>query len=217
MSENDASAAPDAAGDATEGTPAAGGTPGTAGTAPADDRGAEDMLADAISSDDGTSDDPAKSLAAAQAEARKWRDLSRKNEAQAKKNADAARKLAEIDEASKTEAQKLTDRAAAAEQRATESEARYHRTLAAATYGLPPSLIDRIAGATEEEINSSAEELAAEINQRVAEQVAAAATGQPRTGGTRPVESLRPGAAPAGNDRASTDANVLFRQLMGQN
>lgn len=54
-----------------------------------------------------------------QAEAEKWQKLSRQNETRAKENAAAAKRLAELEEADKTEAQKLADKLAAAEERAT--------------------------------------------------------------------------------------------------
>jgi hypothetical protein len=185
------------------------------------------MLATALSDeadgdDDAGSDDPAKQLAAAQREAKKWRDLSRKNEtaakkalADAQKGAEAARKLAEIEDRDKSESQRNAERATAAEERAQQAEARYHRTLAAATYGLPPSLIDRISGSSEDEINESAEQLAAVINE-AAEQRTTAARGNGNGAPQRPVESLRPGAIPASSGGSSTDPNALFRQLMGQ-
>lgn len=46
-----------------------------------------------------------------------WKAEARKWEARAKQNSDAAQKLADIEEASKTEAQKLADKAASAEAR----------------------------------------------------------------------------------------------------
>jgi Domain of unknown function (DUF4355) len=200
------------------GAPAAGAaSPGVA------DQSAEALLAAAMNApeDDGAADagdDPAKQLAAARAEAKKWRELSRKTEAQAKKGADAQKRLAEIEEANKTEAQKLADRAAAAEAARAEAEAKYHRTLAAAQYGLPPALIDRIAGGTEDEITESAETLAAVINEQVETQVAARIAALTQNGGsrgTRPVESMRPGAIPASDAaKNSTNPNVAFRQLL---
>jgi len=199
-------------------------TPGVA------DRGAEDMLTEALSGDgDGDcGDDAAAQLAKAQAEVKKWRDLSRKNEARVKELSPAAQKLAEIEERDKTEAQKLADRAAAAERRAAEVEGRYHRTLAAAQYSLPAELIDLIGGTSEEEITASAEQIASVINTRVEEQVAArlaaitAANGNGNGNGTppqaparsqRPVESMRPGALPAGQD-AAFDGNSFIRQAL---
>ncbi|MFE6866016.1 hypothetical protein ACFVFS_05630 [Kitasatospora sp. NPDC057692] len=54
-----------------------------------------------------------------EAEAAKWKALSRENETRAKANADAARRLAELEEAQKSDAEKLADRLKAAEDRAT--------------------------------------------------------------------------------------------------
>ncbi|WP_333770938.1 hypothetical protein, partial [Streptomyces sp. IBSBF 2435] len=52
------------------------------------------------------------------AEVEKWKALSRQNEQRAKDNAAAAQKLQEIEDAAKTEAQRLADRATAADERA---------------------------------------------------------------------------------------------------
>lgn len=59
--------------------------------------------------------DDGKDLAA---EVAKWKAMARKHEATAKANSDAAKKLADIEEAQKTEAQKLADAKEAAERRA---------------------------------------------------------------------------------------------------
>lgn len=58
------------------------------------------------------------------AEAEKWKALSRKNEDQAKANAEAARKLADLETAQQTEAEKLAAKADAAEKRAADLIAR---------------------------------------------------------------------------------------------
>jgi hypothetical protein len=50
-----------------------------------------------------------------------WREQAKKQEKRAKENADAAKRLAQIEEANKTEAQKAADRVAAAEQAASEA------------------------------------------------------------------------------------------------
>lgn len=240
MSEDAAAGAGMAEGDAPAGTaPAAGAVPAATFTAPATgaaDQGAEDMLADAVNAgaDNGNGPDLAAQLKQTQDDLAKWKAASRKTEADAKKN---ALRLAEFEDAQKTEAQRLADRASAAEQRAAEAEGRYHRTLAAATYGLSPSLIDMLGGSTEDEINASAESLAAEINSRVAEQLAAqaaaaaaangAANGSASTASAaaaaararRPVESMRAGAAPAAADGPLTGGNFLhemYRDLKQQ-
>ena len=56
-------------------------------------------------------------LAAAKADRDKWQGLSRKNESRARENADKARRFDELEAASKTEAQRLAERADAADQR----------------------------------------------------------------------------------------------------
>src|SRR5438270_6909774 len=56
------------------------------------------------------------------AEAEKWKALSRQNEAQAKANASAAKRLADLEEAQKTEAQKLADAKVAAEKAAVDAQ-----------------------------------------------------------------------------------------------
>jgi hypothetical protein len=231
MSE-DAGAGAEGTGTADAGTPA--------GAADAGGDPAE-MLASALSDDgaddDADSGDPAKRLEAAEREAAKWKDLSRKNETaakryqtQAQQGQEAAKKLAAIEDAQKTELQREADARAAAEQRAAEAEGRYHRTLAAATYGLPPALIDTLSGGSEDEINANAEAIAAEINNRVAEQVAsqlataqAAANGNgggsPTAAGAamaargrRPVEAMRAGASPSGRDAPRTGGEWLRGQ-----
>jgi hypothetical protein len=186
-------------------------------------RSAEDMLAEAVDAPD----DDGDPLARATAEAAKWKDVSLKAEARANKaaatakaNAGAAQKLAAIEDANKTEIQRATDRAVQAEQRAADAEGRYHRTLAAAQHEIPPSLIDLITGATEDEITASAEALAAAINDRAGDIAAASARAnglaQPqRPQSTRPVESLRPGAVPA-SAPDNNDPNAWIRNAVGR-
>lgn len=182
----------------------------------ADDRSPEELLAEATQ--DGDQEDP---LAKAQAEIAKWKTQARENEKRAKANADKAKNYDAYEESQKTEQQKFADRAAAAEQRAAESDARYHRTLAAATYDLPVSMIDLLGTGTEDEINTRAEAFAQAINERAeviaAAQAQAAAQQQPRNGnggGFRPVESLRPGALPASDNRPN-DPNAWIRHALG--
>lgn len=60
-------------------------------------------------------DPPATGADDLAAEVDKWKSLSKKNEARAKENATAAKRLREIEEAGKSEAQKAADRVAQAE------------------------------------------------------------------------------------------------------
>lgn len=59
----------------------------------------------------------------------KWKSMARKNEADAKRNAAAAAKLAKIEEAGKSELEKAQTAAAEAERRAQEAEARISKAL----------------------------------------------------------------------------------------
>jgi len=91
----------------------------------------------------------------------KWKALARKHEAQAKANADAAKRLAEIEDASKSEQQRLEERATAAEKRLEETEARLLRAEVASDKGLPAALAARLTGTTKEELEADAEQLLA--------------------------------------------------------
>lgn len=187
---------------------------GESETAQDRDSDAEQLLADAVAAGDGDEKATGKDeLAAAKAELAKWKAQARENEKRAKANADKAKSYDEYTEAQKTEQQRLADRASAAEKRAAEAESRYHRTLAAATYDLPPSMIDQLGDGTEEEITARAELLAAAINERAA--VLAQANGNKNGASTtgRPVESLRPGALPAGDSKPG-DPNAWFRGML---
>jgi hypothetical protein len=206
------------------------GTTGAHSPAPGtDDRSAEDLLADAVNrpgdaDGDGKDDDPAERLKKAEADYKKLLRQSRTWEQRAKDNAGKARAHDEYVESQKTEQQKIADRAAAAEERAAKAEAKLARTMAAAAYDIPPSLIDQITGTTEDECNTSAEALAAAINER-AELIAAAAVkaqaaanggqqnGARNGGSSRPVESLRPAGMPA-SDNKPQDANAWIRQAL---
>lgn len=128
------------------------------------------------------------------AEAEKWKALARKHEQQAKTNATAATKLAEIEDAKKTAEQKAADKAADLERRATTAELAAMRTdvaLDKAPDGMPLSqirkLAKRLTGATREELEADAAELFAEF---------APAEKDEGDARRRPRERLKAGAAP---------------------
>jgi hypothetical protein len=188
-----------------------------------DGRSPEQMLTDAITTtddggDSGDGGDGGGDAAVKRLE-KQLADLKRHSrtwETRAKENSAAAAKLRELEDANKTEVQRATDRAVQAEKTAADAQALYHRTLACARYDLPPGLIDQVHGGTEDEINASAEALAAAINERAAVLAAAQAktTGTtPQNGFRGPVESLRPGALPA-SDNTPRDPNAWFRELL---
>ena len=92
------------------------------------------------------------------AEARKWESRAKENLTVAKANEDAAKRLAEIEEAQKTEAEKAAERLAAAEKRASELEAKALRAEVANAKGVPANLLS---GSTQEELEASADALLA--------------------------------------------------------
>jgi hypothetical protein len=126
-----------------------------------------------------------------------WKAEARKHEARAKENAAAAAELAALKESQKTEAQRLADRATAAEKERDEARLEALRVKVGATKQLPPKVIDLLKGDTEAELLAHAEELAALfVNQ--------------------PPPSFDAGArstAAAGNDPASEFATFINKQL----
>ncbi len=93
-----------------------------------------------------------------EAEARKWKELSRKNESRMKENAEKARLYDEAQEQGKSELQKAQEAAANAEARAAAMEAEALRAKVAAATGVDADLL---AGSSEEELRASAERLLA--------------------------------------------------------
>jgi len=85
-------------------------------------------------------------------EARKW-------ETRAKENSAAAKRLAEIEEASKTETQKLAERAEAAERALAEAQADALRSKVIAKHAIPEDYHEFVVGATEEELTAKAEKV----------------------------------------------------------
>lgn len=95
------------------------------------------------------------------AEAEKWKALSRKHEAQAKANAEAARRLAEIEEANKTEEQKRADREAALTEQNQALAAELARTRAAVKFGLNDDDLAALEGVPADKVEAVAARIAA--------------------------------------------------------
>lgn len=93
------------------------------------------------------------------AELAKWKHLARQNEAAAKANAEAAKKLAAIEDSQKTEQQRNAEKLAAAERRAAQAELKVLRSDVAAAKGVPAALAHRLHGTTREEIEADADAL----------------------------------------------------------
>lgn len=92
------------------------------------------------------------------AEARKWESRAKENLAAAKANDDAAKRLAELEESQKTEAQKTQERLEAAERELSETKLKAARAEVAAAKGVPAGLLS---GSTQEELEASADALIA--------------------------------------------------------
>lgn len=88
----------------------------------------------------------------------KWKSLARKNEQRAKDNADKAKRFDEIEDANRSEVEKLQAKLDAAEKAATTAEAARVRSSVAARTGVPEELLS---GSTEEELEAAAERLLA--------------------------------------------------------
>lgn len=86
------------------------------------------------------------------AEVEKWKALSKKNEARAKANADKAQRFDEIEEANKSEQQKLLDRAEKAERDRDDLQKLAMRAEKAASTGVPMTAIPN---GTEEEMDAA--------------------------------------------------------------
>ena len=93
-----------------------------------------------------------------EAEARKWKELSRKNESRMKENAEKARLYDEAQEQGKSELQKAQEAAAKAEARAAALESKVLRAQVAAAKGVDADLLS---GSTLEELEASADRLLA--------------------------------------------------------
>ncbi|MBJ8342784.1 hypothetical protein JGU71_28230 [Antrihabitans sp. YC3-6] len=142
-----------------------------------------------------------RAIAAMKAE----RDAARR---EAKANADAAKRLADFEESQKTEAQKIADRAAAAERERDDARAEGLRYKAAAKFGIDEDHFDLLGTGDEDAIAGRAERLGALLklrteNDDLKAQLEALQQGKPSSG--RPVPNLKPGATPEQNDPEETE------------
>lgn len=88
------------------------------------------------------------------AEAEKWKALSRKNEDQARANAEKAKQFDSLEEANKTELQKAQDALTVANEKASQAELRAIRASISAKTGVPEDLLH---GTTQEDLDLSAQ------------------------------------------------------------
>jgi hypothetical protein len=190
---------------------------GPAGTAEGQE-GAEDAgtVSDDIT-EDGQEGAEEPDLAAQLAD---WKSKARQWENRSKANAKAASELAEIKKAGMSDAEKAQAELAEVTRERDEARTTHNRVMAAAANDLPVELIDYIPSGTEDEMNDHAETIARVIQEtatQLASQMVAANQGQGRNGfaAARPVESMRAGSAPAGEQQPQ-NPNEWFRNLLDQ-
>lgn len=95
-----------------------------------------------------------------------WKVEARKWEARAKENSLAAARLAEIEEATKTESQRLADRAEKAERELQDRAVESDRYAVALEKGLTASQAKRLVGSSREEFLADADQLLADLGRQ---------------------------------------------------
>jgi hypothetical protein len=157
---------------------------------------------------------PDNSASKLEAEAAKWKELARKHEARAKENAEAAKRLAELEDSGKSDLERLTAQMKAESDRADKAEARALRLEVAATKGLTPTQAKRLVGTTQEELEADADELLASFKPGTGDGSAADSGdsgGDTPTG--RPQEKLRGGSASDDGEALVIDPAKLMETL----
>lgn len=132
-----------------------------------------------------------------------WKAEARKWETRAKQNAEAAKRLAALEEAQKTAEQKAAEARAAAERERDEARIELLRYKVALAKGLPADLAARLRGSTEEELSKDADELLKLV-------------GKPASS-ARPVPDLKSAALPAGEQQimSGKDVDAWIRRQAG--
>lgn len=157
----------------------------------------------------------------AEAEAEKWKALSRKHETRASENAAAADELKKLKESSLSDQQRresadkaVADKLAELEKKAEEADARALRAEVASTKGLTPAQAKRLAGSTREELEADADDILESF--KPADTGGGSDTDTSRTTrpATRPKENLRGGGdTTGGNETVETDPAKLAADL----
>jgi|GEM_PF-3201216 len=147
-----------------------------------------------------------------------WKQKAREQETRAKSNADAARRLQEIEESQKSEAQKQADATAKAIRDAEEAKAETLRYKVAATHKVGEDFFDLLGSGDEETLTGRAQRLstlleAQQENEQLKAQIAALQAGKPVPTPGRPVVALKPGASP---QDAQTEGDLIYSSLFGE-
>ena len=127
---------------------------------------------------------PAATPEAPAQDATDWKAEARKWEARAKENSGAAAKLAEIEEANKSEAQKLQEQLASLQERAAAAERDRERLAVIAKHGIPEEYQDLVHGSDAEALAASAAKVQALIAMNAQAQQSEASYIIPSEGGS---------------------------------
>jgi len=178
---------------------------------------------------------PEQQLAKLKADLEAQKAINRKLDKRTKADAPKLAELEQLKRAQLTESERNAADRQAADARVAQLEGELLRTRLARAYHLDDELVELLGNGTEEELTARAELLANRVNGRGAQ----GAGGQAANGsadmqnlisqgnmpsvpqgtagrvfsGNRPVESLRPGALPAGASTRPTSKNDLFRSM----
>lgn len=128
-----------------------------------------------------------------------------------------AAKLAEFEESQRTEAEKVTARAAAAERERDEARAQSLRYDAALEHGISKDYFDMLGSGTQDDITSRAQRLGGLLkvqaeNEQLKAELDALRQGKPAPANGRPTPALKPGATP---EATQTEDDVLYERLYG--
>lgn len=175
---------------------------------------AEDGTSDSQSTEGGEETPPGDSTDGQQseeekdwkAEAEKWKAHARKHESRAKANEAAAKKVEELENAKKSEAERLADEAKTAAQRAEEAELKALRYEVALEKNVPPKLMKFLSGKDREELETSAGELLEAIGPAKGEENGGSGSGKPK-------ERLRGGASGSDDEPEEMDPQKLAAMI----
>lgn len=125
-----------------------------------------------------------------------------------------ADRLAEIEDAQKTEQQRHAEAAAAAQKERDEARAEALRYRAAATHKIDSDYFDLLGTGSEEQITQRAERIGGLLseNAQMKAELEALRAGRPAPTSGTPVVALKPGATPEGT---KTEDDVLYERLFG--
>ncbi|GAB3209796.1 hypothetical protein GCM10027294_25620 [Marinactinospora endophytica] len=137
-----------------------------------------------------------------EAEAAKWKTLARKHETRAKELLPAAERLRELEDAQKTQLERLQGQYEDALGAATRAQHELWRERAARRHGLDDELIEFLTGESEEELEERAKVLAAKLATRVE-------AAKPKPG---PAPDPTRGHAPSGGGTPAEQFAAIFNQ-----